>query len=57
MRLIVVSLDKKGVGKQIGRHLSKKQCEKLTKKIIGCGKPFELTRVDQHVYVRVCDYL
>jgi hypothetical protein len=52
-------IGKKGkLGSQIGPHLSEKECKKLVKlkKIVGCGKPFELIYENKDLYVKKCEY-
>lgn len=44
---------------QIHPHLSKEECELLIreKKIIGCGKPFEIKQIGNEWNAYKCDYI
>ena len=39
---------------QIPPHLDKPSCDKILKKIYGCGKPFQITSDNQAI---ICDYI
>ena len=46
--------------KQIDPHLSKPECDRLSKEglIIGCGKPFKLVMNKEEEYFAIkCDYV
>ena len=49
----------KNNGKQIDPHASKKQCELLikNKEIFGCGKPFQIIKVEEEWKIIICDYI
>ncbi len=44
---------------QIPPHLSKNECEILimSDKINGCGMPYEIVKINNKWYVRICDYI
>lgn len=44
---------------QINPHASKEECDRLISenKIIGCGKPFRLTRKEDNYMVEICEYI
>ncbi len=44
--------------KQISPHASKEECEKLVTegKIIGCGKPYEIVKINDEYKIQKCDY-
>ena len=44
---------------QIPPHLSKEKCDELfkNKKIYGCGKPFQIIKVDEEWKIIICDYI
>ena len=44
---------------QIHPHLSKVQCDELieNKKIYGCGKPFQIIKVEEEWKIIICDYI
>ena len=48
----------KNNNKQIPPHLPKKDCDELARKdlIYGCGKPFELSIVDDELVASICEY-
>ncbi len=45
--------------KQIGPHLKKKTCDRLSTNnlIYGCGKPFQIIHIDETIKAIVCDYI
>ena len=48
----------KNNNEQIPPHLSKERCDELARKglIYGCGKPFELSVVDNNLIATICEY-
>lgn len=44
---------------QINPHTTKEECEKLinSNKIIGCGKPFKLEKINNNYVAIDCDYI
>ena len=49
----------KTTGKQIGPHSSKEKCDTLVKTnaIYGCGKPFQITKENGTLEVKICNYI
>jgi hypothetical protein len=49
----------KNNGEQINPHLSKNECDRLSKYnlIYGCGKPFTTVHKDNNIIAEVCDYI
>lgn len=49
----------KTTGQQIDPHSSKDVCEDYAKKglIYGCGKPFQIIRINAKWEIRICDYI
>ena len=48
----------KDSGKQMPPHAPKNECDRLAKedKIIGCGKPYEIVKIDGEYKIQKCDY-
>lgn len=46
-------------GKQIDPHANKTVCDNyvITKKIYGCGKPFQIIKEGEEYKVTICDYI
>jgi len=46
-------------GQQVHPHLSKEDCEYLieSNQIYGCGKPFQITYVNNDYIIKKCDYI
>ena len=44
---------------QIPPHASKKECEYYIKNnlIFGCGKPFKIIKINNHLLPEICDYI
>ena len=49
----------KDSGKQIDPHLNKIECDKLINQnlIHGCGKPFQIIKVNDKYEIKICDYI
>ena len=47
------------LGNQLEPHCPKEKCDILFKenKIVGCGKPFKLTKKNNDYYVEICGYI
>jgi hypothetical protein len=48
----------KDSGNQISPHTSKNECDKLAKenKIVGCGKPYEIVKINTEYKIQKCEY-
>ncbi len=48
----------KETGQQMNPHETKANCDKFAaeNKIYGCGKPFEIIKVNEKYKVSICDY-
>lgn len=48
----------KDSGNQMPPHAPKDECDKLAKedKIIGCGKPYEIVKINSEYKIQKCDY-
>ena len=44
---------------QINQHTSKEICDELSKnkKIIGCGKPFKIIKINDNINITICEYI
>ena len=49
----------KNDNKQIDPHASKELCESLIKEdlIYGCGKPFQIIKINDIFEIKICDYI
>lgn len=44
---------------QINPHMNKINCDKLVleNKVYGCAKPFQIIKIENKLYITICDYI